>query len=206
MPKLPLFAVASALLLTACGGGGGGSVNVTAPQTEQERVVNGMDSVAARVAQGAGIGENMSEAAASGNVIVLSGDGLGKVTFSMARDSAVQQVESMIGQSIGRGSNPECGAGPLDNVDFQGGLVMFFQDGKFVGWSIDGRNGSPYRTAKGVAIGTTMQKLRETGDVAVTDTSLGVEFTVEEISGLVTANKPEGYVTNLWAGTTCAFR
>ena len=204
MPARPMFVVASALLLAACGGGGG-SVNVTAPQTEQQRVVNGMDSVAARVAQGAGVGENMS-APSSDNIIVLSGDGLGKVDFSMARDPAVQQVESMIGQSIGRGTNSECGAGPLDNVDFQGGLVMFFQDGKFVGWSVDGRGGSPYRTGKGVAIGTTMQKLRESGDVAVTDTSLGVEFTVDDISGLVTANKPEGYVTNLWAGATCAFR
>lgn len=204
MPRLALFAAVSALLLAACGDGGG-SINVTAPQTEQQRVINGMDSVAAQVAKGAGIGENMS-APSSDNIIVLSGDGLGKVTFSMARDAAVQQVESMIGQSIGRGTNAECGAGPLDNVDFQGGLVMFFQDGKFVGWSVDGRGGSPYRTGKNVAIGTTMQKLRETGDVAVSDTSLGVEFTVDEISGLVTANKPEGYVTNLWAGTTCAFR
>ncbi|MBO9711294.1 hypothetical protein [Sphingomonas sp.] len=129
-----------------------------------------------------------------------------RASFGAARDIAVQIVGGALGAPTAQGTNSECGAGPLDNVDFAGGLTLFFQDGKFVGWNVDGRDGSPHRLPNGTGIGATLAQLRDKGDVAVQDTSLGTEITMGEVGGLVTGNTPEGKLTDFWAGTTCAFR
>lgn len=197
MSKLPILMGATALaLLTGCQGNQGASNVTTVVETRNDVV-----TVETNVADG-----GISNGAAPVAVVTLAGDGVGKATFAMSRESAVPLVEAALGPHTGQGTNPECGAGPLENVDFNGGLSLFFQDGKFVGWNIDGRNGSPYHTASGIGIGSTLEQLRAKGDVAVQDTSLGVEFTAGEISGLASANNPDGKITSLWAGTTCAFR
>jgi hypothetical protein len=207
MKKLQMLVAAGAVALLA-GCGSQQASNVTTVVESQENVVVSTNEAVdnAVVANGT---------AATASTLILAADGLGvaladgrsqRAGFAAPRDLAVEIVAGALGKQTDQGTNPECGAGPLDNVDFAGGLTMFFQDGKFVGWDIDGRDGSPYKTGAGIGIGSTVQALRDAGDVAIQDTSLGVEFTAGEISGLLTANRPDGKITNLWAGTTCAFR
>jgi hypothetical protein len=207
MKKLQMLVAAGAVALLA-GCGSQQTSNVTTVVESQENVVVSTNEVVANAVVANGT-------AAAASTLILAPDGLGvaladgrsqRAGFAAPRDLAVEIVAGPVGKQTGQGTNPECGAGPLDNVDFGGGLTLFFQDGKFVGWDIDGRDGSPYKTAAGIGIGSTMQQLRDAGDVEVQDTSLGVEFTAGEISGLLTANRPDGKITNLWAGTTCAFR
>lgn len=139
-------------------------------------------------------------------ILAVSAAGPQHEAFAVTREPVVAAVTAALGDPTAQGSNAECSAGPMENVDFAGGLRLFFQDGKFVGWSIDGRTPSPHKTAQGIGIGSSVQKLREAMDVMVQDTSLGVEFQAGDIGGLVTSNTPDGKVLDIWAGTTCAFR
>jgi hypothetical protein len=196
------IAIGALVLLSACGGSPTVSETNVAVTSDANMVVpmgNEGDGNAA-------LGNESEVRPAFG----LAADGVTvgaqSIVFSTNREASVAAVQSALGAPTEQGTNPECGAGPLDNVDFAGGVTLFLQDGKFVGWSIDGRNGSPYKTAKGLGIGSTLEQLRAAGDVMVQATSLGNEFTAGEISGLLTTDMPDGKVTNIWAGTTCAFR
>jgi hypothetical protein len=200
MPKR-FAGLAMAALLAGCGG----STTVT----ETNVVVDETNGIVA-VTNGT-IG-NGAEAAPS---LQLGDDGLWlaladgrtqRAGFGVSREIAVPMIATALGPQTDQGSNAECGAGPMENVDFKDGLTLFFQDGKFVGWSLDGRAPTPYKTTKGVGIGSTLQQLRDGGDVMVQSTSLGTEFTSRELSGLLTSDTPDATVTNLWAGITCAFR
>lgn len=184
--RMRLAGVGLFLLLAACGGQQGNNVTATVETRETKN--------------------DAPFQLAPDGVAVASGGSAQHLAFSTSREATVPAVTAVLGEPTGQGTNPECGAGPLDNVNYKGGLTLFFQDGKFVGWNVDGRDGSPHRTAAGLGIGSTLQQLRDAGDVAVQDTSLGVEFAAGDLSGLVTVNRPEGKITNLWAGTTCAFR
>lgn len=153
--------------------------------------------------------------AASAPVLSLASDGLMLVTgegssrharFGMDRETAVRMVSAAVGSSTGQGLNNECGAGPLEMVDFTSGLTLFFQQGKFVGWDLDGRDGGKYATMAGIGLGSTRAQLEAVGPVEVSDTSIGHEFAAGELYGLLDATAPTGKVTNLWAGTTCIFR
>jgi hypothetical protein len=190
-------ALTALALLAGCGG--------RAPEAERNVTTVNTETMAAPADNAV-----LANGTAAAPAFELAADGVTIGTqnaiFSATRDSTVQLVESALGAPTEQGTNPECGAGPLDNVNFTGGLILLFQDGKFVGWSLDGREGSHYRTAKGIGIGSTLGQLREAGDVMVQSTSLGTEFTAGEMSGLLTGDTPEAKITGLWAGTNCAFR
>ena len=195
---------AALLSLAACGGD---SANVTTNVETGDNVTT--NDIGADIPP-----TNATIDSAAAPTVQLAADGLAlassagsrHLAFNGAHDATVQAVTAVLGEPADQGTNPECGAGPLDSVDYKGGLALFFQDGKFVGWDLDGRDGSSLKTAGGIGIGSTLQQLRDAGDVAVQDTSLGIEFTAGEMSGLLTANRPEGKITSLWAGTICAFR
>ena len=196
------FAALGALaLLAGCGGGqtGGNDAGNAGAAVVNEEVPNAI------VGNLADLPPTL-DLAGEGLTLVQGAGGSREASFSQSREMVVPLIASSVGEPIAQGTNAECGAGPMDNVDFNGGLTLFFQDGKFVGWSVDGRNPTPYMTSNGIGIGSTLEALRATGDVSVQETSLGVEFTAGAISGLLTANRPDGKITNLWAGTTCAFR
>ena len=55
-------------------------------------------------------------------------------------------------------------------------------------------------------IGTTLARLRKLGKVRLEKSTLGNEFTLGGVSGLVSSQRPTGKVTNLWAGLDCSFR
>ena len=80
---------------------------------------------------------------------------------------------------------------------------MTFQDGKFVGWTINSA-ASPLRTAKGIGVGSPRQSLDSAyKDVLVEDSSLGLLFGADGLTGLLDQDGIEGIVTGLWAGTVC---
>jgi hypothetical protein len=127
-----------------------------------------------------------------------------QLLFETDQFQATQQVSKAIGNFTGQAENPDCAAGQLTSFDYPGGITLFFQDRKFVGWDFDGQG--KYQTPNGVGIGTTLANLRGTGDVSVHDSAIGHEFAVGDLHGLVDATTPAGKVTNLWAGTTCTAR
>lgn len=141
----------------------------------------------------------------------LASDGLmfggsHQVAFGAAEAAAEQGVQAALGAEGKRSENSDCSAGPLGLAQYPGGLTLFFQDGKFVGWDVDGRERGGFAAPKGLAIGATRQHLQDAGDLQMTASTIGAEFRFDGISGLLSSKDPTGTVTNLWAGTTCILR
>ena len=140
--------------------------------------------------------------------VVLAGDGLtssgARVAFDIPRAEAERLVGAALGAPKGTGRNEECGQGPVDTTEFEGGMILSFQDGKFVGW--DAREGSSFAAANGVRVGMTRQALQALGGATIEESSLGHELTIGGISGLLSGTEPTATITSLWAGSTCIFR
>lgn len=128
--------------------------------------------------------------------------------FGMPRAEIVAIVTRLAGPPTGQGRNAECGAGPIEFTRF-GTFTLNFQEGRWVGWDLAGPPMSPpLLTAYDIGIGSPNAHLSD-GDGAdgvIRQTSLGTEFSMGGMHGLLTGPGPDGTVTRLWAGTTCAFR
>jgi len=151
--------------------------------------------------------ENVADVAVA--ALNLAPDGLvaGRpLRFGMARAEVTQAVSEAIGAPIEEGDNQECGAGPLAFASFRGGLGLYFQHGKFVGWDLDGGEGGGFVTAAGIGIGSTRKQLEAMHKISVEDSTLGIEFAAGGMSGLLSMRDASGEITNLWAGATCIAR
>ena len=138
--------------------------------------------------------------------LLVAGPGT-QLAFGMAKAEAVVAVTAILGQPTDQGSNQECGAGPMEFVEF-GPLALNFQDGAFVGWfhSQPART-PPLTTATSVGIGTARDQIvgEGQGPLQVSETSLGTQFEISGINGLLSGPEPNATVTSLWAGTNCIF-
>lgn len=144
--------------------------------------------------------------------LILAPDGLlladpaGKMQllpYGTLRDKAESAVGIIVATPLTRGSSSECGAGTVDYTQLRNGLQMTFQDDKFVGWTINSAT-SPFKTAKGIGIGSPRQSLDAAyPDVTVEDSSLGLLFGASGLTGLFDQDGIEGIVTDIWAGTVC---
>lgn len=145
--------------------------------------------------------------------LTLSPDGLsvaetpsGKISlikFGIPRASAELAVGNVQGAQLDKGSSAECGAGTIDFTSYRDGLQLTFQDGQFVGWTINSA-GSPLRTAEDIGVGSTRQALDAAyPGLIVEDSSLGLLFSKGELVGLLDIEGIDGLVTDIWAGTVC---
>ena len=145
----------------------------------------------------------------SGDGLTLIGPGGGKpraIAFGIPRDVAMPLVAGALGDARSEGEDADCGAGPLEHANFAGDLVLSFQDDKFVGWTV-GRGGEArLATATGIHLGSSRSELAAAGEADVTASSLGTEFSVEGLSGLLDGESGAARITDLWAGTTCIAR
>jgi hypothetical protein len=208
MTRIALFAgVAALTLLAGCGEQEAAPVNlVTVNASEDANVV----VPAANAAEPAPVA---NETAAAAPALTLAPDGLSvvgasgsarQVGFGMAQGVAVPIVTAALGKPSNTGRNEECGQGPMDTVAFTGGITLFFMEGKFVGWDLDGK--SAFATASGIGMGSTLKQLREAMHISVDESTLGHEFAAGDLGGLLSDMTPAGKVTALWAGSTCQFR
>ncbi|UZK67508.1 hypothetical protein [Sphingomonas sp. M1-B02] len=144
--------------------------------------------------------------APDGVSVVLDSGSARHATFGMEQALATQIVEASLGNPMEEGDSQDCGAGPLSFASFRGGLTLYFQEAKFAGWDVDGRDGGKFATANGIGIGSTRTALEAAGPLTVEDSSIGIEFVSGEMSGLLSSRAPEGTVTNIWAGVNCIAR
>ncbi len=106
----------------------------------------------------------------------------------------------------GTGTNGECGAGPLQYANWPDGLGLFFQKGKFVGWTLDQRTDGAITTASSIGPGSTRTELEAAYTAKISQTTLGTEFSAGEIFGLIDGNAKTSKITNMWGGVSCNFR
>lgn len=154
-----------------------------------------------------------SKGKAARPVINLSGDGLAVVdpaggggqpiTFGVPRDVIIAAVARSRGDAVAEGENAECGAGPMEYANFRGGLVLNFQDAKFAGWSLNKGGDTGLATAKGIRLGSTRGDLDAAGKVDILHESLGTQFELDGLSGLLDSEGAGAAITDLWAGATC---
>lgn len=149
----------------------------------------------------------ISDAHGPPHALVLRGDGLALedgelLSFGMREAATVERLSSAFGVPPDQRDRLEdCGPGALDSVGRDSGFAAYFQDGTFVGWSsID------ERTAEGIGFGSTRAELDAAYAVPVEDTSLGAEFHVDGISGVLNSHAPAAQVNSIWAGMTCVMR
>ena len=150
------------------------------------------------------------------SVIALDPDGLRFVDaatgsarplpFGTPEADVVRAVAARYGAPAEASRNEECGAGPLAFSTWPDGLRLAFQDGRFAGWSLGERASPRLTTMAGVGIGTSRADLDAVVAATVAPSTLGVEFEAGGLSGLLSADGPDGRVTDLWAGVSCASR
>jgi hypothetical protein len=127
--------------------------------------------------------------------------------FGMPQTDVLASVEGVRGEAT-KGTNTDCGAGPVAFAGWPDGLSLLFQSGRFVGWGLDGRAKGGMATADGVGIGSTRAALDAAigPHLQVRKTTLGTEFTAGQYHGLFSGGAPEAIVTDMWAGVSCVAR
>lgn len=127
--------------------------------------------------------------------------------FGMAQTEVLASLEKERSLAA-RGTNADCGAGPVEFAGWPDGLSLLFQDGRFVGWGLDNRAKRGVRTADGIGVGSTRAELDDAmgPPLQVRKTTLGTEFSVEEYNGLFENGRPEARITDMWAGVSCVAR
>ena len=144
--------------------------------------------------------------------LVLEPNGLGlpggrQVRFGVPMTQAVRALAGVLGAPLKRGTYPDCGQGiAIGHVHFRGDLEITSIKGRFVGWTVDPPGGTPWRTAKGVGLGSTLAELKR----AYPDTDTidngddGVTFVSEHgPSGFLSGRGPKAKAVSINAGQTC---
>ncbi|MDP1963922.1 MAG: hypothetical protein Q8K93_17160, partial [Reyranella sp.] len=99
------------------------------------------------------------------------------------------------------------GAGPIAFAQWPTGLNMLFQDGAFVGWSVNRDPAGKLTTLNGIGLGASRAALKAGySDFQPQESTLGEEFTAGGLSGLLDGKGAKARVEALWAGTSCVFR
>ncbi len=126
------------------------------------------------------------------------------VAFSTPVATLDTALSPILGAPVSQAVNDECGAGPLTIRTYSAGGLQSLADpsGAFVGWFLDGRNGTSLTTTSGLTAGSSRSDVENAGGT-VEESSLGWEFS-GPVNGLL--SDEEGVVVSLWAGTNCIFR
>ena len=128
------------------------------------------------------------------------------LAFGGGAPSAIDAARQVYGDPEKVETLEECGAGPLQVSKFAG-LTLAAQDGKFVGWWLDGGDKAPLPTTeRGIGIGSAREALDAAYSIDEFESSLGQEFTADGLAGLIEGEGKLGKVTHLWAGATCIMR
>ncbi|HEU4842956.1 MAG TPA: hypothetical protein VFT05_01725 [Burkholderiaceae bacterium] len=125
------------------------------------------------------------------------------IAFGAAR-ADVQRTISAVSKAapVEQEDSPDCGAAFARWPD---GLNVWFQDGKFSGWSV-GPDSAALATASGLRPGSTRAELEAAYSAKIAQSTLGVEFSAGALGGLLDGPGPRAHVSRLWAGTTCLAR
>ncbi len=208
-PATALFAGAL-LLIAGCS---------TEPVTQAEpagQIESKLDAPGAPVAVGPSAPSN---AAASESVaapkLAVEGEGLRwflqpsgsarPIPFGRPQAEMLASLETVRGPAS-KGTNQDCGAGPVQYASWPDGLSLVFQDKRFVGWGLDSRAADAITTASGIGPGSTRAELESAYEAAVSQTSLGTEFSAGDLQGVLDGPSAGARITDMWAGISCVAR
>jgi hypothetical protein len=194
-----IAAVCAALLLSACGAADAPADAAQEPAALSGESAAGLETAPTAADPPLAMEENGIRVAHP------AGGPARSLAFGMAEDRVLAAV-AFRGEAE-RGTSPECGPGPLQYASWPDGVGLFFMDGEFGGWWLDGRDGSDVTTRAGISPGSTREVLQAAYEVEIGESTLGMEFfTTGGIGGLLDGEGADARVTHMWAGLTCVFR
>jgi hypothetical protein len=134
-------------------------------------------------------------------------DASATLAFGRSRHQVVDAVAAIRGPPTATGRNAECPSGAVDYARF-GSLTLHFDESGFAGWVVDGAAQPPLRTEQGIGIGSRRSELGK-GDQegpTVENGSLGPEFSLNGIGGILDGDGHNARITSLFSGVTCFAR
>lgn len=148
--------------------------------------------------------------------LALSAEGLQLVTqdtdstqllpFDTKHEQVVETLTEVRGEPAEQGTSADC---ELEFTAWADGLILSSLDGRFVGWHMNAQSSEAaktYTTMANIGIGSTRAELEEAYSTVVEQTSLGTEFSAENLYGILDGTGADAKVTDLWAGRICIFR
>lgn len=181
------------------------------PKADQP-AANSANAAAPAGTPAAAASDNATEPAAK-VLVNLAPDGLSMVdpdtgnarmiAYGVPRATIEGAVTVALGEPTERGTSKECGAGAMDFTTYKGDLQLTFQEGKFIGWTINRGPAGGLSTASGIGIGSTLAEVKKAYDVTVEDGSLGILFSSGALAGIVDSKSDTAKVTDIWGGTVC---
>lgn len=102
---------------------------------------------------------------------------------------------------VEQGENVDCAA---EYATWESGLTVWFANGRFAGWGVG--PGSALTTVDGLGPGATRADLEAAYDPTIQLSSLGYEFVVGRIAGLLESGASNARVRHLWSGHVCLAR
>lgn len=153
-----------------------------------------------------------ASAATANPTLTLEGSGLtvtpsagGKpqqLRFGGDQKATIAAVSDVLGKPSEQGTNNDCPSGPVQFATWSKGLNANFSDGKFVGWS----GAVDLKTARGIGFGSTKAELVKAYHPTFEQTTLGTEFTVDGITGVMESAGKDAAISDLWSGMSCVAR
>ena len=151
--------------------------------------------------------------AASG--LVVDGEGLRwflqpsgsarPLPFGSPQAAVIASIESVRGLAS-KGTNQDCGAGPVEYATWRDGLSLVFQNNRLAGWGLSSRAKGAIATAAGVGPGSTRAELESAYNTIVSRTSLGYEFSAGALHGVIDGPSASARITDMWGGVSCVAR
>ena len=131
------------------------------------------------------------------------GDGR-RLAFGTEKGAALKDLSAAIGKPPTEQSDDQvCGdLSMVDSAGWDGKFYALFDEGRFAGWEDRGL----FRTKSGLKVGSSRADLAALTDVAVEESTLGVEFSAGGLGGVLSSEAPDAKVTSFWGGATCVFR
>ncbi len=191
-------------LLLACDGGAPGAETTGTRAGDSTSVLDKDTSTTAT--------STASHPAADSAYLALEGGGLRvflaatgsarPLPFGTPSADAMSVLSAVFGtEPTERGENVDCG---VEYARWENGLMTWFANGAFVGWSLE--RGSTLTTVSGIGLGATRAELEAVYDAEIAPSSLGEEFTAGSLAGLLESPASDARVQHLWSGQTCIAR
>lgn len=127
------------------------------------------------------------------------------IAFGSPQSEVLASLERVRGAAE-KGTNENCGAGPVQVARWPDGLSVIFQNSRFVGWGLGPGASGAIATAAGIGPGSTQAELDGAYAATVSRTSLGSEFSAGGLQGVLDGASADARITDMWAGVSCVAR
>lgn len=128
------------------------------------------------------------------------------IAFGTPQSEVVSAISAIRGRPTETGRNADCPTGPVDFAAW-GPFFVHFENGRFVGWVVDGPTSPTITNDYGLGVGVRRNALDADAEVVPDPNStIGVEASVDGIGALFENASANARIETLFSGVTCFAR